>query len=234
MTDRHPTRFENYPPETPVPFAGADPAPATPTVLSAPPLPEEPARAQSRRAVVRGLLTLVIAVPVVGALGLRAFSPSDTSDSGTETGAAEPMDDPSAFTVGDYGGPVPRGWELVDDGSGDAVLVNGANRVTVQSWPPDSGDAWPADDITGAVNRAGTGFKGTLGKPVNESTGTRTLATLSGKGTFQGLPAREFAELWLDDNDTYLLIITVLTAEEGSATARQATDIAWNLTSGLR
>jgi len=234
MTDQQPTRFENYPPETSVPFAGADPAPTPPPVLYAPPLSGEPARTHSRRGVIGGLVAVAIGVPLVGLGGWMTSSTSETPDAGAETWAEDPIEDPSTFTAGDYEGAIPSGWQLADDGDGSAVLAKGANQVTVVNWTPASDHLWPLDDITEAVDRAATGFRGTLGKPVNESTGTRALATLSGKGTFQGKPAREFAELWLDDNDAYLLIVTVLTEDEGSATARQATDIAWNLTSGLR
>ena len=235
MTDQHPTRFENYPPPaSPDPFSPADPAPSTPVQLSfpAPTPPAEPRH--SRRGVVVGAIALVIGGPVVVSLGLTSSASSMTStEEEADTTAPEPFDPPTEFTAGDYTGPIPRGWELEEDGQA-VVLRSGANQVTVQSWAPESERLWPPDDITEAVNRAATGFKGTLGKPVNESTGTRALATLGGKGTFQGAPAREFAELWLDDANSYLLIITLLTAEEGSPIARQATDIAWNLTSGLR
>jgi hypothetical protein len=241
MTDQQPTRFENYPPETPTsPFTGADPSPTPPPVLHAPPVPaERPQRTHTRRNVLVGMLAVLIGGPAVAALGARAVSPAPV-----ETGEAElPIDDdedspddaPYDFTVGGYTAEVPRGWELADGADGGvAVLRRDANQVTVLSWSPGSGSPWPADDITEAVNRAATGFKGGLGKPINQSTVTRAMATLSAKGTFHGEKARQFAELWLDDNDTYLLIITVLTAAEGSAIARQATDVAWGLTSGLR
>jgi hypothetical protein len=236
MTDQHPTRFENYPPPASAdPLSPADPAPTTPPelYLSTPTPPAQPAH--SRRGVVFGLIALVVGGPVVAQVGWGAFGSSTSSTEDSETWGSEPFDEPTEFTAGEYTGPIPTGWELTDDGGGDvAVLRNGTNQVTVQSWAPESERLWPPNDITEAVNRAATGFKGTLGKPVNESTGTRAMATLSGKGTFEGAPAREFAELWLDDSDTYLLIITLLTAEEGSPIARQATDIAWNLTSGLR
>lgn len=234
MTDQRPTRFENYPPPASVgPSAPSEPPSGTPPELhvAAPAPRAEPMH--SRRGVAVGLIALVVGGPVVAQVGWRAFG-SDTSEATTDTPPAEPLDEPSEFSAGDYGGPVPRGWELGEEGGGVAVLRSGANQVTVQTWAPEADRLWPADDITEAVTRAATGFKGTLEKPVNQSTGTRAMATLTGKGTFQGAPAREFAELWLDDTNTYLLIVTVLTAEEGSATARQATDIAWNLTSGLR
>jgi hypothetical protein len=248
MTDQQPTRFENYPPETSAPFAGADPAPtAPPPVRYAPPPPVvQPPRTHSRRNLITGVIALAIGGPVIAAIGASAFERTDEEPSDTLTMDAEPpidedddeeepIDEPTDFTAGDYSGSIPSGWRLADDDDDSgAVLTKGANQVTVVAWAPASDNLWPLDDITEAVHRASTGFKGTLGKPVNESTGTRAQATLSGKGTFQGKPAREFAELWLDDNDSYLLIVTVLTAEEGSAIARQATDIAWNLTSGLR
>jgi hypothetical protein len=240
MTDQQPTRFENYPPETSPPFVGADPAPTPPPALYTPPVPaEQPRPTHSRRGVVVGLIALAIGGPVVVRAAWAGFGNPGEPDGETETWTAdpseEPIDEPTEFTAGDYSGPIPRGWELADGADGSmAVLRRGANQVTLLSWSPASERPWPADDITEAVNRAATGFKGTLGTPVNESTGTRAMATLSAKGTFLGERAREFAELWLDDNDAYLLIVTVLTAEEGSAIAREATDIAWNLTSELR
>lgn len=237
MTDQQPTRFENYPPETSAPFAGADPAPTPPPAPYAPPVPApQPPRTHTRRNVIVGLIALVVGGPTVARIGWDAFGSSGTPEDGASTWASdpdeEPIDEPTEFTAGDYSGPIPSGWELADGSA--AVLVRGANQITVLSWSPGSDNPWPVDDITEAVQRAATGFKGTLGKPVNESTGTRAMATLSAKGTFLGERAREFAELWLDDNDAYLLIVTVLTAEEGSAIARQATDVAWNLTTGLR
>lgn len=240
MTEQQPTRFENYPPEPgSTPFGIADPTPAELLPPAWTPPPVLPQRSHSRRGLIAGIIALAIGGPIALGIGLNASGNSDAQDGGTDTWTAdpadEPIDEPTDFTAGDYGGPIPSGWELEDGADGSvAVLRRGANQVTVLSWSPSAERLWPVDDIVEAVQRAGTGFKGTLGEPVNESTGTRALATLSGRGTFLGERAREFAELWLDDSDSYLLIVTVLTAAEGSPTARQATDIAWNLTSGLR
>ncbi|MBN9104316.1 MAG: hypothetical protein J0I14_04880 [Propionibacteriaceae bacterium] len=249
MTDQQPTRFENYPPDTSAaPFAGADPVPPSPPAVSpsppavySSPVPAAPPPTHTRRNVIVGLIALAIGGPVVAQAGWAGFGDSDAPDDETETWPSdpeeeeEPVDEPTEFSAGEYNGPIPTGWELADGSDGSmAVLRRGANQVTVLSWSPESERPWPADDITEAVTRAATGFKGTLGKPVNGSTGTRTMATLSAKGTFLGERAREFAELWLDDNEAYLLLVTTLTADEGSVIAREATDIVWNLTSGLR
>lgn len=241
MTEQPPTRFENYPPDAPAtPYPGADPAPLPPPavyVRSAPVSP--PPRTHSRRGLIVGLLALTIGGPAVVTVALNASnpSPSETYEDGSpgyeDEVNEEETEAPTDFTVGDYTADVPSGWTLTSSDDAKAVLTRDANQVTVMVFDPASEDPRPVDDIAKAVRTAATGFSGSVGKPVNESTGSRALATMSGKGRFNGEAARQFAELWLDDS-VYLLIVTVLTAAEGSAVARQAIGIGSALTSGLR
>ncbi len=237
MTEQQPTRFENYPPEPgSTPFGIADPTPKEMLASSPPRPPAEPQRTHSRRGLIGALMALAVSVPIAGAFGANAFSPypGDADAASDAEPEPEPASEATEFTVEGYTGSVPSGWELAANDDSRAVLAKGANQVSVLTSSPASESPNPVDDIAKAVQKAETGFSGALGDPVNESNGSRALATISGKGTYKGKPAREFAELWLDDDGAYLLIVTVLTAAEGSPIARQATDIAWSLTSGLR
>lgn len=246
MTEQQPTRFENYPPETSAPFAGADPAPtAPPPMRYAPPSPVvQPPRTQSRRSLISTVIGLAVGVPVIVAVGASAFERTDEEPSGSWTMDAEPPIDEdegdtpeevsSDFTLGDYTAAVPVGWELTTDDETRAVLTRDANQVTVMVFDAGSDDPGPVEDIAEAVRNADTGFRGSPGKPVDESTDVREIASMSAKGKFQGKSARQFAELWLDDSGSYLLIVTVLTAAEGSPIARQATSLGSTLTAGLR
>lgn len=243
MTEQQPTRFENYPPETPAaPFVGADPTPPPPPVLPAPSRPvEQPPRTQSRRNLISSVIGLAIGVPIMIAVGLSGSERSDAPSDEWTMDAEPPFEEPDAqgdapadFTVGEYTVAVPTGWELTTDEDPKVVLARDANQVTVMVLDPDSDGATPVDDIAEVLRSAETGFTGKPGKPVDESTDSRPVASMSGKGEFQGRAARQFAELWLDDDGSYLLIVTVLTAAEGSPIARQALGIGSSLTAGLR
>jgi hypothetical protein len=87
--------------------------------------------------------------------------------------------------------------------------------------------------INGAMKGRLGSFKGTLDEPEDVSFGSTDAARILGSGKIGKTDARLIAQLWVDGGDTALLVVQTLTAAPDSERARQAQEIADQLSSNF-
>ncbi|HEY3337169.1 MAG TPA: hypothetical protein VGK18_01585 [Propionicimonas sp.] len=227
-----PVRYENYPPDD---GAGPDESEPGHGPIVRPYLPEQlpPPVSGGRGTGRRSLIGLAIGIPVV----LIGFA--NTRSSGNSTWVpmpGGPMDEPSSedpstedpveeapgqtISVGSHSAAVPAGWSVSDDGS-TVEVTNGTNRLTAVSFDPGTSTR-AVDEIAHLGKRHYAGFAGKIGDAVDRSSAVLQHATMDGRGTFRGLPARLMVELWIDEAGIGLLVTRVLTAKVASAIAVEA------------
>lgn len=238
MTSQPPTGFENYP------FQGerdgiSDPEPASPAAVTpyqAPTAgpPPQPSRGLGRR----GLLGLIIGVPVAGVLGSVVFR-AGGGEAGAEAtaSATEWIDDD--YDSGDYldvGGQysaqIREGWESVTPDGDEAIVARGSSRVLALAVMHD-GSQEVADQLIDLVEEYRGRFKGSLAEPLDTSSSDVRRATVTASGSVGGDAARLRADLWIDDEDNGLLVIQTLTARKGSKVAADAQAMADELSAGF-
>jgi hypothetical protein len=236
-----PQQFEVYPPaaeaglpETPASEPGTqtweqpgtEPARSYPvTAYRAPDvMPPPPSGGGSSR---RGVLGLLIALPV-GAVVLSAMNArSDASPEGWATTSVDTGEDPDfigdTIEVGGHSADLPDGWSVDSDHADHVVVTNGANRLLAYSFTADPSDQ-ATDLVSALVKRRQAGFTGKLGDPEDSSDDVQR-ATVKASGTFSKKPAKLTGRLWIDAEGAALLVVRILTAKSGSDIAQEAGDM---------
>lgn len=242
MTSQPPTDFENYPLQRerdgisdPAMPPAAPLAPYRPPTVGPSPQPQ-PSTGIGRR----GVLSLIIGLPVAGVLGATLFSLSgegaSSGDATAEASEAIEIDpDESGDYVdlgGQYSAQVPEGWESVTPEGDETVLVHGDNRLVALIVTPD-GSQGVTDQLFDLVEEYRGRFSGDLPEPIDTLSSDVRRATLTTTGSVGGDGARLRADLWFDVADNGLLVIQTLTARKGSRIAAEAQAIADELTAGF-
>lgn len=241
MTSQPPTGFENYPFQSerdgisdPAPAPPAAVTPYRPPTVGAPPPP--PPSGFGRR----GLLGIIVGVPVVVVLGGTIFRSGEELAAYPDATASEPewIDD-EYYESGDfldvggqYSTQIREGWETVSPDGDTAILAQGSNRFLALAITYD-GFQQATDQLLDLVEQYRGTFKGRLGEPIDTSSSNVRRATLTASGTVGGDDARLRADLWIDSDDNSLLVIQTLTARKGSRVAAEAQSMADELSSGF-
>lgn len=237
MANQQPTGFENYPSQSerdgisdelpPPPQVAV--TPYRPPVVASP----SPPRGFGRR----GLIGLVIGVPVAGVLGSVILSRGGASVEGSGWATEGTYDSGESNGYLDVGGEqytasTPDGWESVGGSGDEAIVTNGNNRLLALAIT-DDGSQDVTDQLLDLVEEYRGKFKGSLGEPVDTSSTDVRRATLTATGSLDGKDARIRADLWIDSADNGLLVIQTLTARKGSRMATEAQSMADELSSGF-
>ncbi|MCA0297116.1 MAG: hypothetical protein LCH96_17730 [Actinobacteria bacterium] len=235
MTSQQPTDFENYPVSR-QPDAISDPPPVAVTPYLPPSL--SPAPQPSGGLGRRGLLGLLIGVPVAGLLGAAVFGAGagegrpEATASASEWIGGDDSESDSYIDVGgeQYTATIPDTWESINTEGDEVVVTRGNNRLLALAVT-DDGARQVTDQLDELVAQYHGPFKGKLGEAVDTSSSDVRRATLTAKGTYNGAEARVRADLWIDGEDNGLLVIQTLTAGKDSKIAREAQAIADELSS---
>lgn len=221
MSER-PQAFETYPPpagERPIDDGlaqGAAPTPAVPTPA---------ARAGSTRRTVLKALAGVTAVGAVVAIFSRLDEPYTP-----ETAPTSAVDTSIWVSVGSYGANIPSGWAVNTAGSSQMLATHGKNQVLARVFTT-SDAAGPA--LLERVAQDFGSFNGQRGDVTTYARRGGQKASVSGEGTLLGEPATLKAQLWVTGEGEALLVVSLLTAAEGTQLADEAAAIVASFAMGV-